>query len=451
MTPVTLDQMSRCFYGVAPSLLATTDDRGVPNVTFVSQIHYLDERHVALSRQFFNKTSRNLDTTRKAFAELYDPVTLQAYRLTLRFLRSETEGPLFDAMSRRIDAIASHTGMSGVFRLIGADVFEVEQSVKVEGFLAGEIPPVGSDDVALQGTRSEIRGLQTVSNRINTSRTLDELLNGVLESLEDAFDFRHSKLLLCRDGKRLITAATRGYDGAGIGSEVIVGEGLIGVAARQRKPFRITALAEGLRYGRAARRQSEESGMIAAPEVPLPGLDSAQCVLVIPLWMNDDLLGALVVESDSPTAFCEWHEAYLELIGNQIALSIAATAGKSGDLDATAGHAAPVHPSVRRRLDYYAESETLFVDGDYLVRNVPAKILWKMLQEWRASGRIDYTNRELRLDASLGLPEVKDNLESRLLLLRRRLEEKEAGVRLVPTGRGRFALQIAADLELHER
>src|SRR5690348_3748585 len=103
-----LTQISRCFQGVIPSLIASADKSGMPNVTYVSQVHLIDDDHVALSCQFFNKTRRNLDQNPNATVEVYDPLTMQAYRLRLRLLRSEKSGPLFDSMAMRIQAIASH-------------------------------------------------------------------------------------------------------------------------------------------------------------------------------------------------------------------------------------------------------------------------------------------------------------------------------------------------------
>jgi hypothetical protein len=244
-----------------------------------------------------------------------------------------------------------------------------------------------------------------------------------------------------------------------------MGQGLIGTAARDRQVLRFSVLDSDLAYGRAIRR--EASGDQACEEIPLPGLADARSVLVIPLTLGDRLVGVLSAESRDPMRFGEWHEAYLQIIGNQIALGIDRMMERSAaDADAEAPATRPAAPQPSRRgpeagqdaarkktrtLTYYRKDEAIFVDGEYLIRNIPARILWKLLDESQRTGRTEFTNREVRLDESLGLPPVKDNFESRLILLRHRLQEKCPDVQIVSTGRGRFALHTDAAIEMIER
>lgn len=454
---IRLSSIHRCFQGVIPSLVASADATGMPNITYVSQVYLIDDRYVALSRQFFNKTSRNLEENPNATVEIYDPLTFQAYRLRLRFLRSEKKGPLFDTMSMRIQAIASHTGMEGVFRLIAADVFEVIRAERVDGFLTDSTPHA-HEEVSVGGLRTELRGLQLVSERINRADDLETLLAAALDALAVYFGFEHTIVLLNEEqAGRLVTIACRGY-GGGVGAEVAMGDGLIGTVARERRMLRITGLDESLRYGRAVRRSFVSDGAKSRPEIPLPGLPDAQSALVIPLTIEDRLLGVLAAESRDPMAFGEWDEAYLGIIGNQIALGIdRVLEADEPAIDAPPPQpraplpAAVIPPRPRRTLTYYKDDDAVFLDNEYLIRNVPGRILWKLLDEWKRGGRTSFTNRELRLDRSLGLPEVKDNLESRLILLRHRLREKCPEIQIASTGRGKFQLEIAADLELVER
>ena len=76
--------------------------------------------------------------------------------------------------------------------------------------------------------------------------------------------------------------------------------------------------------------------------------------------------------------------------------------------------------------------------------------MWKLLRIYESEQRAQFTNREIRLDQALQLPDIKDNLEARLILLRRRLAEKSEVLRLVPEGRGRFRLDVQRPLVLVE-
>ena len=479
MTAVRLEQLVRCFEGITPCAIATASADGTPNITYLSQVQYIDATHIALSRQFFNKTQQNLSENPRASLQFYDPLTFHAYHAAIRFDHSETSGPLFDAMSARIQVIATHTGMAGVFRLVGADVCEVLSVERVEEFL---IP--GAETVRLShvpGVMTELRGLQLVSDRINRARDLDDLLTGALTALEELFGLRHSMVLLPDEsGQRLITIASRGYGESGIGAEAQLGSGLIGTVAATHKLLRVSGLGQELRYGRAIRERVRDQGgdALLTPEIPLPGLPDAASQLALPMLVGDELIGVIVFESQSNLAMRLWHESFLQILANQIAIGLdrmrqqeddepsstpppAPPAGTSSlDAPLARGRTAQVAEPISsfqvssdkvRKFQFFRNDDCVFVDGEYLVRNVPGKILWKILNEHQRGARTQFTNRELRLDPTLGLPPIKDNLESRLILLRKRLAEKCPEVRLVPTQRGRFALELGCPVELTER
>ena len=459
MTPA-LESMTPCFQGLIPATLYTCSQSGVPNVSLLSHVDYVDARHVALSFQFFNKSRRNIAENPQALVRLYDPDTMQCYALRLRYVRSETSGPTFESMSLRIEAIASHTGLKGIFKLIAADIYEV---VAVEK--AADEPGIptlsGGGRLTAGDSLFTMKALQEISDRIHRATCLEGLLDSILESLEKLFGFTHSMILLADElPGRVVTISSRGYAESGVGSEVGFGEGIVGMVAEARKPIRISGHLRQMLYAYAVARRAREQGLGSeSRRIPLPGLPNPGSQLGIPLLAREELVGVLCVESETPYRFHEEDKAYLEVLGGYVAIAIqnlvlrerAEEPAEAPVLEVRRPPALPREEARSLEIAYYVADECILAGGEYLVRSLPAKILWKLLGERERHGRIEFTNRELRLDKSLALPEYKDNLESRLILLRKRLEQRCPDIRIVPTARGRFVLDVGCPVSLAQR
>lgn len=434
MERLSVDLVRDCLEGGIPASIATQDADGIPNVSRVSQVHYVDGKHIALSYQFFNKTRRNIMNSPYAVVQVMDPTTAEEFRLTVRYLRTETEGPLFAAMKAKLAGIASLVGMQGVFRLLGADVYRVLDIERVPGRPL-PAPP----------RQNLLSAVRTICGTLaGDGDDMGGWLDRVLDGVRSALGMPCAMILLADDNHGpLYTVASMGYAKSGIGSEVRIGEGVIGVAEQERTAIRITHLTDDATYSRAAGK-----GEPAAREIPYPGLDAPCSQLAVPIVAGDRLLGVLFAESDRDLHFRYDHEDALAIVAAHLstALQAARTAGVPANASAGACPTPADGPPIV--LKHFRADDSIFVDNDYLIKGVAGAILWKLLGDYVHGGRCDFSNKELRVAPELRLPSVTENLEARLILLQRRLAERCPFVGIEKTGRGRFRLVVSRPLRL---
>ncbi len=440
---VPLESIASCFEGMIPATICSCSSGGTPNLTYLSIVHQIDTRHVGLSYQFFNKTRANILENPRAQVLVVSPENAEQYRLDLSYLRTETEGPSFERMKIRLDAVASQSGMNGVFKLRGVDIFDVIDCRSVSlGFRAE----------AARKT-DYLPELDSFTEWLSACDDLDSLLSAALEALSSLFGCPHSFVMFPdEDGKRLYTGASHGFEPSGVGSEVLIGEGMLGVAAKRRAAVRTTSMTREMILTRAVRSAIERHGKqtLFAKEIPLPGLANAQSQLVLPLVVGNRLQGVLCLQDQIPGRFLATDERVLQIAARHLAVAISnIKAAPSGPRKVALRRKGP-HSKRSSVVKHYKSDDSIFIDDAYLIKGIPGRLLWKLLQAFVGTGRSAFTNKEIRLDASLQLPDIKDNLETRLILLRRRLDERCEFVRLVHAGRGQLHLEVRRKLTLEE-
>jgi len=259
-------------------------------------------------------------------------------------------------------------------------------------------------------------------------------------------------MLLDEAATQLYTIASTGYEEEGVGSEVTLGEGVVGLAASRCVPMQAGNLGQMRKYSRSVRAAYEASGMGPGHEIPVPGLMDARSGIAVPAMALGQLVGVLVVESTRPVAFGDTDVAVLTTIAGTVATAIEAARARDRTDEVRADQPQdaprPSAPAGSTHVRFYEVDGSTFVDGDYLIKGVAGRILWSLLGHHAREGRVDFTNKEARLDPALELPEFRDNFESRLILLKRRLEERDAPIRISKTGRGRFRLDVDTVLRL---
>jgi adenylate cyclase len=296
-----------------------------------------------------------------------------------------------------------------------------------------------------------LAGVAKLSAEIARASDFDELVGALLDGLHRDLGFAHTTLMILDERSELLfTVATRGFSPSGVGSEQRIGEGLWGKVAERRAPLRIAALTRELMYARTVRAVAARAGdERLTREIALPGLPTVDSVLAIPIVLGSELLGVVGAQSVERLAYDVDDENALSIVALAFArrlVDVRATddAEETAPANSAAAQGLTQHVRIVR---YYRADDSIFVDHDYLIKGLPGRILWTLLRE-HAAGRTTFSNKELRVNAALKLSVIRDNLESRLILLRNRLDEKACGIRLVKRARGLFGVEITGALEL---
>ena len=336
--------------------------------------------------------------------------------------------------------------MSGIFKLQGVDVCRVLQCRPVP---APAMPTAGR-----RRPHADAAALSAFSTRVTTVTTVDELITESLAAFDECLGLNHSLFLgfdeLTPD--RLYTVGSRGFPLSGAGSEVKLGQGIIGLAVARGRAIRVGHMEFERTYSRAVRSVVEQgsAGQSFEHEIPLPGLSDARSHLAVPILMHKKLLGAVYFQSEEYARFHDDDEYAASVAAHEIGL--AWTILRFAPAAITASSSPRVSDGAKEiaEVKHYTADDSIFVDNEYLIKGVAGRIFWALLKKYSAEQRVDFTNREIRLDPQLELPALHENLETRVILLRKRLEDRCNYLHLVSTGRGRFRLVVERELKLEE-
>ena len=196
-------------------------------------------------------------------------------------------------MKAKLAGIASHTGMQGVFRLLGADIFRVAAITPMR-------PPV--QDAAAGGAQPAVGGAADLRRARRVRRPRRALRPDARLPRTRHFGVGHAMLLMLDEAAgRLYTVASTGYPRSGIGSEIAFGEGVIGVAARERAPIRIGNMTADYGYGAAIREARRRRR--GRPRSPIRGSRRPRARSPCPVVSGGRLLGVLFAESAEAMRF----------------------------------------------------------------------------------------------------------------------------------------------------
>lgn len=184
-----------------------------------------------------------------------------------------------------------------------------------------------------------------------------------------------------------------------------------------------------------------------SPLATLSAVNSASLApssqLAVPVLQDGQLLGIVFVYSARDTS--QPHRADL---ADRTAAAASCLKAAAAALECSPSGQGVEEPALL--VTYRSRDQAVLANGQYVTRGVAGAVLWWALRQRQATGREQFSYHELRMDGSLRLPEHRDNLSARLILLRERLEARCPLIAVDRVGRGRFSIAVRGSVNLHQ-
>ncbi len=143
-----------------------------------------------------------------------------------------------------------------------------------------------------------------VTERINSTLDLDELLGRIAEIVKRAIDYEVFAILLLNEKtQELSVRFSQGHPRELVKNlRIKVGEGIVGRAAQTRRPVLVNNVKDDPTY--------------------IPSLPTIRAEMAVPLISKGRLIGVLDLEAAQPDFFNDSHVSLLELLASRMALAI---------------------------------------------------------------------------------------------------------------------------------
>lgn len=269
------EEMHPALMGVVPSTLITCSKDGIPNISNISRVWYVDAHHVAIANHMLKKSIHNLHENPVAFIRTTDPTTFSTWELEVRYIGSKNNGEIFENMKKQYEVLQMMMESVVPITVHSAELFIV---------LSAKICTEESSHLQLK----------------------TELYHLLLEELDKKLGWKHSAVWSIEDDPReFAIAAIRGLD------EEIAGKFLQKVvhwSFEQEKPVRIFNIRSQYQYAFTTFLHQQLGRKFSSEDYQ----NINHNYLAMPIKGEDQKITAVIgIQSNEPASFAAFHEECL--------------------------------------------------------------------------------------------------------------------------------------------